>query len=323
MPISNYIDAQVGVTQAQAFWDSSKLQQLKANSDSSASLHAVAKEFSSLMFHMMIKHMRDAEKAFKSILFSSSEYEHYTNLMDQQWATHLSNIDNNPIVSSIVKQFDKSFGQNQPVNDTQRSLIQSQTHYDKIPNNLLVEMKNHNPNLIYSPLVATTYESYHKPVPTTSSKDQSFANPQDFINKLLPHAINVAKTIGLDPKLLLAQAALETGWGTKIAKLPNGESSYNLFGIKAGNEWGGKKASSKTIEYENGMAKRKTDWFRAYDNFAESLLDYANLMRNSIRYKASINNAHVPQLYTKALQEAGFATDPHYANKIMQIYNRL
>lgn len=141
-------------------------------------------------------------------------------------------------------------------------------------------------------------------------------SPQDFVRAVWPHAQRAAETLGADPKALVAQAALETGWGKSIISRPDGGSSHNLFGIKAGAGWEGERVSVGTLEFEDGVAVRKRADFRAYDSFADSFQDYARLLSTQPRYQGALTQADDPAAFAHALQQAGYATDPAYARKI-------
>jgi flagellar protein FlgJ len=148
--------------------------------------------------------------------------------------------------------------------------------------------------------------------PLTASKD-------DFISKLRPHAEAAARELGVDPNALLAQAALETGWGRSVPCNANGECSFNLFGIKAGSQWSGATVNVPTLEFEEGVAVRKVERFRAYDSPADSFRDYAALIRDSSRYANARGAGDNVEAFATALQQGGYATDPHYAQKIAAV----
>ena len=148
--------------------------------------------------------------------------------------------------------------------------------------------------------------------PITASKD-------DFISKLRPHAEQAARELGVDPNALLAQAALETGWGRSVPCNAQGECSFNLFGIKAGSQWSGATVSVPTLEFEDGIPVRKVERFRAYDSPADSFRDYAALIRDSSRYASARGAGDDVEAFATALQQGGYATDPHYAQKIAAV----
>jgi flagellar protein FlgJ len=120
---------------------------------------------------------------------------------------------------------------------------------------------------------------------------------------------------------MIGQAAHETGWGRSEIKKPDGSTSFNLFGIKAGAGWKGKVAEVTTTEYINGQARKVTAKFRAYDSYADSFRDYAKLIGNSPRYEKVMNNLHSAQAFASGLQKAGYATDPQYASKLSRVIN--
>ena len=138
-----------------------------------------------------------------------------------------------------------------------------------------------------------------------------------------PHAQKAASEIGVDPHALLAQAALETGWGKAVPGTATGESSNNLFGIKAGSQWPGTTVNVPTLEFEDGVAVRKIDRFRAYDSPADSFRDYAQLIRNNPRYEDAVGAGQNVATFASALQQGGYATDPDYAHKIVALTNEI
>lgn len=145
-------------------------------------------------------------------------------------------------------------------------------------------------------------------------------SPREFVHALWPYAEKAATELGTSPKVLLAQAALETGWGKKVAS--NGDtSSYNFFGIKANDSWNGLRVSVPTVEYRDGVAVRSREEFRAYESLADGFEDYVSLIRGNPRYRAALDQAADPTRYVQALQSAGYATDPNYAQKITSVAN--
>jgi peptidoglycan hydrolase FlgJ len=143
--------------------------------------------------------------------------------------------------------------------------------------------------------------------------------PADFINKMLPSVRRAANSLGVNPEALLAQAALETGWGQRMPRNADGSSSNNMFGIKAGEEWGGSRAAADTMEVVNGVATPRRTTFRAYGSIEESVNDFAKLLANSPRYKEALAAGGDAQAYIAGIGKSGYATDPDYANKLNQI----
>jgi peptidoglycan hydrolase FlgJ len=166
--------------------------------------------------------------------------------------------------------------------------------------------------------LAKMESNFQRPA-ATGAGNGAFSSPQEFVRQLLPAARQVAKQIGLSPVALLAQAALETGWGKHMLPSADGSSSRNLFGVKAGSQWQGASHQVSSLEYENGQPVMRKSAFRNYDNFSQSMQDYVNLIGTHERYGKAREVAHDPEAYFDALQQAGYATDPHYAKKLKQI----
>jgi flagellar protein FlgJ len=141
------------------------------------------------------------------------------------------------------------------------------------------------------------------------------------VRRYLPDATAAARSLGLDPRLLLAQAALETGWGAATPQHPDGSSANNLFGIKAGDGWGGARVAHWTMEHMGGVTARKREVFRAYDHAAQSFADYVDVIGGSPRYAEALAHSSDPEAYARAVSEAGYATDPDYADKWLSIYH--
>ncbi len=147
----------------------------------------------------------------------------------------------------------------------------------------------------------------------------SFTSPTDFINKLTDMAKSIGKKLGVSPKVLLAQSALETGWGQNVMRKPDGGSSHNLFGIKADQRWDGDKVVTTTLEYSEGIAEKEQASFRSYQSYEESFEDYAQFIMANPRYEKVLQSGQDPAAYARSLQQAGYASDPDYARKINSI----
>lgn len=140
---------------------------------------------------------------------------------------------------------------------------------------------------------------------------------------MLPMAQQAADRIGVDPLYLVAQAALETGWGKSVMRQQDGTSSHNLFGIKATGSWQGAQARAITSEFKGGQMVKETAAFRSYDSYQDSFHDLVTLLQSNNRYKEVLNAADKPEQFVRELQKAGYATDPNYASKISQIAKQM
>ncbi|AJG12224.1 flagellar assembly peptidoglycan hydrolase FlgJ [Pseudomonas plecoglossicida] len=152
---------------------------------------------------------------------------------------------------------------------------------------------------------------------------KAFADSDEFVATMLPMAEQAAKRIGIDPRYLVAQAALETGWGKAVMRNSDGSSSHNLFGIKATGNWQGEQARAITSEFRDGQFVKETAAFRSYDSYQDSFHDLVSLLQNNSRYQEALNSADNPEQFARELQKAGYATDPGYAKKIISIAQQM
>jgi len=148
------------------------------------------------------------------------------------------------------------------------------------------------------------------------------ATKQQFIEKMLPAAKTAARELGVDPHAIIAQAALETGWGASQPADATGGSN-NLFGIKAGANWQGAAVTATTTEFDAGVAGRQNVRFRAYGSAEDSVKDYVALLRDNPRYSAALHTGTDVRAFATALQRGGYATDPDYANKLVAVAEQL
>ncbi len=152
-----------------------------------------------------------------------------------------------------------------------------------------------------------------------ASPEGLWHSPTEFVRAIWPGAQQAAKQLGVDPKVLVAQSALETGWGSKLPQHADGRSSFNLFGIKAGSDWHGERVTVNTLEFEGDRFVTQKSAFRAYASVADAMADYTDFLHSRERYADALKNAGSPEKYTHALQKAGYATDPVYADKILRV----
>jgi flagellar protein FlgJ len=145
------------------------------------------------------------------------------------------------------------------------------------------------------------------------------ATPAEFINRMMPSIKSAASSLGVNPMGLMAQAALETGWGQRMPRNADGSPSYNMFGIKAGEGWTGPKAIADSMEVTNGVAAPKRTAFRSYGSIEESVNDFAALLKNSPRYKDALAAGANASAYVARIGSSGYATDPDYSNKLNEI----
>jgi flagellar protein FlgJ len=272
------------------------------NGDEGA-LEEAAKQFEAIFVQMLLKSMRKAQDAIadKESPFNSEQVKFYRDMHDQQLATDLSTNGNIGLADVIVQQM----GINNGVMPA--SAVHSNVDF--------AIMQQQRTSLLEG--ASTNNVPAAKPL----NKQAVFASPQEFVEHLYPEAIAAAEKLNIDPKALLAQAAVETGWGKFVIHQQDGASSHNLFGIKADKRWEGNKAVVDTLEYVNNIPEKQQASFRSYNDFGDSLNDYINFIQSSPRYERAVESSKSPSEYFKELQQAGYATDPAYAEKVMSVYN--
>ncbi len=314
----------------------------RARSGDDAALEEVARQFEAYFLGQMLKSMRKA--SFGDPNFGSNDAKFYRGLFDQQMAVHLASGEGVGFAATLKRQLRDTFGQAVPNFEPAPSQ----------PGGL-----GGIGNAVSSPPAPRTTPSpvpERSAEPTTSLRDgytalgkagarsrllalaqdkgapealaparapvQSFATPDDFVTALWPHAKKAGEALGVNPALLVAQAALETGWGKHIIPGPNGTSSNNLFGIKADSRWEGPRVLKSTLEFDGQVMRREHAPFRVYASVKDSFEDYVRFIQGNARYHDALRAGEDSEGYMKGLQTAGYATDPRYADKVLAITRR-
>ena len=285
-----------------------------------AGLKEAAQQFEGMLLNMVMKSMRDATP--QDGLLNSDQTRFFTSMLDQQLAQNLSTKGSLGFAKLIEQQLGRNLAPAAPLADpsadpsaTLAALQQS-----------LIERKIANTNS--SALSASAgAERWRSASGASGPADVSPASPvsgpsgaNDFVNRLWPHAVDAARSLGVPPQFLVAHAALETGWGKSEIRTAQGAPSYNLFGIKAGKSWAGAAVEAQTTEYVDGVAQSVREKFRVYGSYREAFQDYANLLRSSPRYGPVLGQQDGTQ-FARSLQQSGYATDPMYADKLGRIIN--
>lgn len=282
----------------------SELRAQAANNDN-GTLRKVAGQFEALFIQMMLKSMRDA--SLGEGVMDSDQVKTYQTMFDQQIALDLSRRGNLGLADMLVRQLGGTAAGNGKGDSTD-------TAADGAAAGSSAGMPLHAADAPRNDTAAQPSASQQD-----SDSDWQPDSPESFVSDLLPHARQAAAELGTRPEVLIAQAALETGWGQHIMRNPDGSNSFNLFGIKADANWQGARALTDTVEYRDGLMRRERAPFRAYDSLAESFSDYVDFIKSSPRYREALNQAGDPSAYAQALSQAGYATDPDYHGKIETI----
>lgn len=284
----------------------------------------IAQQFEGMFVQQMLKSMRDANMG--DDLFGSNAEDQYRDLMDKQLSVDISTGGKGfGIAAMIEKQILQSQGKlDQPSPDAK--LKHEPTRYYGSPKGLInpdnQQVKSVNKQSSTLSRVNANPKIDAKEIENSSgNKRELYASPDEFVKALLPQAEKAAKEINVDPKLLVAQAALETGWGKHVIHQDGGEQGFNFFGIKSHRDWDGSSVKVPTLEFRGGVAERCVDSFRVYESAEQSFSDYVGFLKSNPRYVEALQNSKDPERFASGLQQAGYATDPQYAEKIMRVYN--
>ncbi len=286
---------------ASAAWDAQSLNELKAKAgeDPAANIRPVARQVEGMFVQMMLKSMRDALP--KDGLFSSEHTRLYTSMYDQQIAQQMTAGKGLGLAEMMVKQMTPE--QPLPEESTPAAPM-------KFPLETVVRYQNQTLSQLVQKAVPRNYD------------DSLPGDSKAFLAQLSLPAQLASQQSGVPHHLILAQAALESGWGQRQIRRENGEPSYNLFGVKASDNWKGPVTEITTTEYENGEAKKVKAKFRVYSSYLEALSDYVGLLTRNPRY-AAVTTAASAEQGAQALQDAGYATDPHYARKLTNMIQQM
>lgn len=279
----------------------------QAQDNPDKTLKTVAQQFESLFMQMVLKSMRDA--SFGNPLFDSSQSRFYQDMFDKQLSLNLSQGRGIGMTEMLERQLHSS------LHPSAKSM---QAPADNPP----AKDSGHKLSMPVLNSVSVVYQKTAVRPATDKNTSTSFSSPQDFVKQLMPLAQKAADKLGVKAEVLLAQAALETGWGQHISRHADGSSSHNLFNIKAGNSWDGDRVGVRTLEYRNGLARHERAAFRAYDNYADSFSDYVDFLKSGPRYQSALEQAGDPKTFIRELHGAGYATDPDYADKVIDIMQR-
>ena len=265
-------------------------------------LKAAAQQFESVFLNMMLKSMREATPQDGAT--DSEQTRMFTGMMDQQLAQSMSSGRGIGLADMLVKQL-RHTGLTAPsALNPQSSVLHSETGASA------PWFRGNAPaaSILRSQSVPSAYNA------TTQ---------QNFVNQMLPHALQASGASGVPPELILGQAALESGWGKRQILLADGSNSHNLFGIKATAGWHGKVAEVMTTEYKNGVASKQVEKFRAYSSYDEAFKDYAGMLSSNPRYASVMQQSGSPAGMARALQSSGYATDPKYAEKLVSVMKQM
>ena len=308
--------------------DAQGLNQLKidAKQSSPETLKAAAQQFEAVFMNMLMKSMREATP--QDGMFESEQTRIYTSMLDQQLTQRMASRGIG-LADVMVRQLSIAMNvpppgedmtpgavpaaQGFPLNPPQGDYLQYPLGGYSDPLRAKARVESYVPGLIVPPSL---------PAAATRIGEVP-AHVDAFVQRMLPHAQEASAGTGIPPHFMMGQAALETGWGRAEIRGADGQNSHNLFGIKAGASWRGQTVDIVTTEYVNGKPQKQVDTFRAYDSYADSFRDYAKLLRGNPRYQNVLAQGQDATRFAQSLQQAGYATDPNYAQKLSSVIRQL
>ncbi len=281
-------------------------------SSEKAALTAAARQFESIFTNMMLKSMRDANSGFKSEMFNSQNEDFYRQMLDEQMTSELSSSGSLGLADMIVAQLSAAeapqSGGEDSFQEAMRRVERSRESAVNRPDEPVLKDQA-------EPKVETA-------VVLEPTQTANFDTPKSFVSSLKPYADKAAKALGVDASLLIAQAALETGWGQKVVKNARG-SSNNLFNIKADRSWHGNKVATQTLEYHQNTPVMEKAAFRSYSNYQDSFNDYVRFLERNPRYTTALQHEGNNEQFIRGIHEAGYATDPQYADKVLRVKSQI
>jgi len=246
-----------------------------------AALREVANQFEALFLQTMLKSMREASLG-DPLFGDSNQQEMYQGMLDQQLAVEMASGKGVGLSDMLVRQLGGG--------DANK------------------------------PLGAESWSRVNRPQSTSASVlKPGWRTPDEFAQDIWPHAERAAKSLNVAPEAIVAQAALETGWGEHVMPAQDGDNSFNLFGIKSGDHWRGDQVARQTLEFEAGIPRPQQAKFRSYQNTADAFDDYTRFLVDNPRYSGVRGHGADTAAFANALQESGYATDPDYAAKINNV----
>jgi flagellar protein FlgJ len=306
---------------------------IASKKDGQAGLEAAARQFEALFMNMMLKAMRDATP--QDDLMDSEQSRLYTSMLDQQLSQSMASRGVG-LADVMIRQLRGGLPP-EPEQETPApaSAVTGQQSARDIPplarlqSNLVTQQRAQPSAPVAAPELSGPSSALAPPAnPRVESlapvtpQPAAHSHVMEFQARLMPYAQQASQATGIPALFMLGQAALESGWGKRELRGPDGSPSYNLFGVKAGANWKGPVVESVTTEYVGGVAHKSVEKFRAYSSYADAFGDYANLLRSNPRYAQVLAQAVQgldAESFAQGLQQAGYATDPNYADKLSQI----
>ncbi|HYP71500.1 MAG TPA: flagellar assembly peptidoglycan hydrolase FlgJ [Variovorax sp.] len=281
-------------------------------------LKQVSRQFEAMFMNMVLKSMREASATMSSGMLESQSEKTYLSMFDQQLTQNLSGRGLG-LAEAMLAQLQRTMAttgsadlpdapQGMPLQTPSRAYnLGSGVPAMPVPRQA-------------APADLSIYQSNGgQPSPAAVASLQG--NVDQFVARMGPSAQAASDASGVPAPLILAQAALESGWGKREIRAEDGTQSFNLFGIKADRSWKGPTVEITTTEFVDGEPQKVRAKFRAYGSYDEAFTDYARFITRNPRY-ADVVATDDPAQAAHGLQRAGYATDPQYGNKLVRIMQK-
>lgn len=295
------------------FNDLNALQSIKTEKNQDEALRKVARQFESIFINIMLKSMRQANEVFEdSTMSGGEEGSMYRDMFDQQLALSMSHGRGVGIADALYAQMKDRYS------DRRSDVPPADPEALIPPGARIAKVQNLPPKALQGSPDSDAVAGQNLADPQKMAE-----SPRDFVDSVLPVVKKAAASLGVNPLLMVAQAALETGWGKFVVKDAAGNSSNNLFNIKADGRWQGEKVEVSTREFREGRPVMEQAAFRRYGSISQSAQDFANFLRDNPRYRGALDSVNDSREFISQLQQAGYATDPAYAKKVLAVFDSL
>lgn len=295
--------------------DAQALKARAASGDQEA-LRAAARQFEAMVVAQMLKTMRETRFSDEDDPMTGGDgVKLYRDLLDQQWASRIASGRGLGFADMMIRAMERPASiEAAPASDTTGAAVPTARSVAARASaaSFLVGAEDEAPAATMAAPVAPS-------IPRAEAAGTVAERKRAFLEAMRPHAEAAEAATGIPARFILAQAALESGWGEREIRAADGSASHNLFGIKAGRSWGGADTEVTTTEYRQGVAMKLTQRFRAYEDYTAGFSDYARLLES--RYDAAVAGARKgdAEAFAEGLAAGGYATDPAYAGKLKSV----
>lgn len=291
------------------YTDLNSLQGLRNEKNNDEALKKVAQQFEGIFINLLLKNMRSANAVFEQdSMFQSKESEFFRDMHDNQLALTLAHGRGFGIADAMYRQLSRNYGDADQA-PTLREVTRSPASVN-LPQQA-------------EPAQAITPAAPSEKIDVQEESSSIPETPLQFVQQVYKYAAKAAKKLGVDAETLVAQAALETGWGKHVFTKANGESTHNLFNIKSSSSWQGDEVSKNTLEFYGEKFVPVKAMFRSYSSLQESFEDFSSFILGNQRYQSAVEDSNDGMEFIRGIHEAGYATDPNYAEKIESVYERV